>query len=679
MLKIKRLYTFLLQTFLPVLAMTFGICLFIVLMQFLWKYVEDLVGKGLEILVLAELFFYASLSLIPMALPLAILLAALMTFGNMGERLELLAIKASGVSLLKMMKPLIFLMIGISIGAFFFQNEAMPRINVKFRTLFLSIRQKSPELDIPEGSFYSRIENYSIYVKKKNPETKILHDVMIYDTSKGFDDMMVFVCDSAKLQVSEDKDFLFLSLFDGQRFSNFRQSDIGNNRDEKFVPYTREIFKLKDMIIPFDANFKLMDESTFEGTQISKNITELNQGIDSLNIALDSLNQKDRQIMHYNYLSYKVNDEINEQYEKNRADALTNSEEQTNEISNIGKINFDSLFSTFTYEEKSRFLTSAASQAENNTNSYLFQSIGKEDLQNKLRYYQIEWHRKFTLSFACIIFFFIGVPLGAIIRKGGLGMPVIVSVALFIIYYIFDNVGLKFAGKGVLPVWQGMWLSSFVLFPLGAFLTYKAMNDSALFNVDAYGKFFRKILRIGKRVEIDFSANVNKIPNLSDLSVDPVMISQLQNLPNEKLTEVLQDETYRHNEDMQTAVLSILKERGDPLIDIRIVQKNYKLANKLSKLIMKSALFATLLFIVTLVILLLYLKLLTNILWWLLLFSIIGYVGFYIRTLILYSDFDKSLLIKPNSKKIIILILGFGFFIGLCPYLFKKIRKELNK
>lgn len=298
MLRIKRLYTFILQTFFPVFMMTFGICLFIVLMQFLWKFVEDLVGKGLDNVVLAELFMYAILNLIPLALPLSLLLASLMAFGNLGERLELLAIKAAGVSLLKTMKPLIIFISCVAVGAFFFQNEAMPRIQVKLRSLMISIRQKSPELDIPEGSFYSGITNYSLYVKKKDKETRMLKDVMIYDTSEGFDNMSVFVCDSALMSISSNKDFLLLNLYSGQRFANFSQSGLNETRqNNQFVPYSRENFKEKKIVIPFNSGFDRMDESNLEGTQISKNIFQLGSSIDSLSSRLDSVNVHDRKVI----------------------------------------------------------------------------------------------------------------------------------------------------------------------------------------------------------------------------------------------------------------------------------------------------------------------------------------------------------------------------------------------
>lgn len=448
-------------------------------MQFLWKYVEDLVGKGLETHVLAELFSYAALSLVPMALPLAILLASLMTFGTLGERFELTAIKAAGISLLKAMRPLIILIAAICIGAFYFQNDVIPRVNVKFRTLMISIKQKSPELQIPENTFSSDIDNYNLFVKEKDKETGMLRDVMIYDVSKGFDNMAVIVCDSAKMKMASNKDYLTLTLFHGQQFSNLKQSGFRDNMpaSSEFVPYTREIFKEKKVVIPFDANFNRMDESAMEGTQLAKNVTQLKSSIDSLSKIVDSLNVTDRKIMvKYAYVSSRNN---------TGQDSVKSIHKQT-----VLPISFDSILASLSIQDKQRVYTDAFSLADNSKNDLLFRSFAKIDLQKKIRGHNVELQKKFTLSFACLVFFFIGAPLGAIIRKGGLGMPVVISVILFIIYYIIDNVGYKMARDGVWPVWQGVWLSSFILFPLGGFITYKAINDSALFNADAYRNYY---------------------------------------------------------------------------------------------------------------------------------------------------------------------------------------------
>lgn len=568
MLKIKRLYTFVIQTFLPVFAMTFVICLFIVLMQFLWRYVEDLVGKGLDISVLAELFLYAAFQLIPMALPLSLLLASLMAFGNLGERLELLSIKASGVSLLKAMKPLIILVAFISIVAFFFQNEAMPRIQVKLRALLWSIKQKSPELDIPEGSFYSDIPNYNLYVKKKNRETKMLHEVMIYDTSKGFDNMAVIVCDSALMRGSEDKTFLLLNLYHGQQFANFRQADVNSTssrNNNQFAPYSRENFKEKEVIIPFNTGFDRMDESNLEGTQISKNIVQLSHSIDSMSARLDSVNIRDRKIIgQHTYFSYRNTEAYQNRLKE--ADSLkVEKPKALQKKEQPAKIDFDSLLNSYSRDEMAQHLMSAASEAENSRYNML-ESTQKAGLQKNIRFHEVERHRKFTLSFACLIFFFIGAPLGAIIRKGGLGMPVVVSVALFIVYYIIDNIGYKMARDGVWEAWQGMWLSSFALFPLGVFLTYKAMNDSALFNPEAYGKFIRKIFFIKTPPKIsDERRNiiVKKIPDVSELDLQPEILNGLRAMDTDKLRDLIQNyKKYNYEKDMQLAALSILKERG---------------------------------------------------------------------------------------------------------------------
>ena len=472
--------------------MTFVICLFLVLMQFLWKHVEDMVGKGLDLKILAEMFLYASLNLIPLALPLSILLASIMVFGNLGERLELLAIKSAGVPLLKTMKPLIFLIIFISIGAFFFQNYAMPKIQVKFYSLLISIRQKSPELDIPEGVFYKDIDNYNIFVDRKNRKTGMLYDVMIYDVSKGFNSMAVIVCDSASMELSQDKLSLIFSMYHGQQFQNFQSDNIGSTKKSKdFVPYSREDFKTKQMFIPFDANFNRLEDSDLEentaSSYVSKNSTELKFSIDSMSHEMDSMNLLDRkQMKTYSYLSFRNS------YESDKDSIAIKAQ-------TIETVLLDTIFHNQTLEVKSSIMRNASVKAENNANEYLFKSMKKVSTQRSINKFWAEWHKKFTLSFACFIFFFIGAPLGSIIRKGGLGMPIVVSVILFIIYYILDNVGYKMTRDGVWIHWIGMWFSSFVLFPLGIFLTYKAMNDSVILNADAYLVFIKKIFFIREK------------------------------------------------------------------------------------------------------------------------------------------------------------------------------------
>ena len=509
--RLKRLYSFILQSFLPMFSMTFVICLFLVLMQFLWKHIDDMVGKGLDLRVLAEMFLYASLNLIPMALPLSVLLASIMVFGNLGERFELLAIKSAGVPLLKTMKPLIVLIVFISIGAFFFQNYAMPKIQVKFFSLLISIRQKSPELDIPEGVFYKEIENYNIFVERKNRKTGMLYDVMIYDVSKGFNSMAVIVCDSASMKLSDDKLSLAFTMYKGQQFQNFQSENIGSASSSKdFVPYSREDFKKKQMLIQVDANFNRMEDSALEegpgSSYVSKNSAELKFSIDSMNHKMDSMNILDRvQMKKYSHLSFRNS------YEQN-LDSFTLLA-QSVEIAPI-----DTILKNKTLEEKSSILRSAMTKTENNNNEFLFRSISKVTTQKIINRHWVEWHRKFTLSFACFIFFFIGAPLGSIIRKGGLGMPIVVSVVLFIIYYILDNVGFKMTRDGVWIHWVGMWFSSFVLFPLGVFLTYKAMNDSVILNADAYVGFLKKMFFIRENRHFQMKEVIISPPAYGEIS-----------------------------------------------------------------------------------------------------------------------------------------------------------------
>ena len=498
-----------LQTFLPLFIMTFGICLFIVLMQFLWRYIDDMVGKGLGIPVLGEMFFYAALFLLPMALPLAILLASLMTFGNLGERLELLAMKSAGVSLIHIMRPLIITIGIISIGAFFFQNNAMPVVQVKLYSLLYSMRQKSPELDIPEGVFYGEITGYNVYVKEKNNQTGLLKDVMIYDYSKGFNNARVILADSGRLKTSADKLFLVLSLFNGESFENLSEGQTGSNNRKTAVPYRRETFSTKDIQIDFDANFTRTDESFMQNQYMGKQLKDLQTSIDSMTVRLDSIkaiNSKNVYDMSYKKTFSKPKRELSQQAETGTGNTATaNDADSLTKISHepVKIINFDSLYKAEAPSGQAALLVRAKSNIESVKADYYFKAATLGDEAYKVRRHLTEWHKKFTLSFACMVFFFIGAPLGAIIRKGGLGMPVVISVILFIFYYIIDNIGFKMARDGIWEAWEGMWLSSAILAPLGIFLTYKAVNDSVILNADTYLNAIKNFIgkRAGRKVE----------------------------------------------------------------------------------------------------------------------------------------------------------------------------------
>ena len=464
--------------------MTFGICLFIVLMQFLWKYVDDMVGKGIGIGVLAEMFFYAALSFVPMALPLAILLASLMTFGNLGEQLELLAMKSAGISLPRIMQPFIVLLAFVAVGAFFFQNNIIPLSQVKMYTLLSSVRDKSPELEIPESTFYSQISGFNVYVKKKDHDG-LLHHLMIYDYSDGFNNAQVIVADSGRLKVSTDKQFLVLYLFDGRMFKNLR--DQGEATEGGAVPYQKESFKSREILIRFDSEFHRADESAMQDRYVGKNLSNLRTSIDSMTVRLDSVKESNARDIYARSYRRELHPPV---------DADTTSAPLTAAIAPT-PTSFDSLLATLSPERRIGLLQSARNSIEMFKIDNEFQADILAGDSKEMRRHHTEMHKKFTLSFACLIFFFIGAPLGAIIRKGGLGMPVVISVFLFIFYYVIDNIGFKMASNGMWQPWQGMWLSSAVLLPLGIFLTYKASNDSAILNADTYTEALKRI--IGKR------------------------------------------------------------------------------------------------------------------------------------------------------------------------------------
>ena len=478
---------FMLQSFLPLFVMTFLICLFIVLMQFLWRFIDDLVGKGLGIEVIAELFFYAALTMIPMALPLAILLASLMTFGNLGEQFELTAMKAAGVSLLRSMMPLTVLMVFIAVGAFFFQNDVLPVAQTKMWTLLYSMRQKSPELEIPEGVFYDQIPGYNFFVAEKNQETGMLYEMMIYDITKGFENSSIILADSGRLAITPDKTHLYLKLWNGESFENLK--DAAANM--KNVPYRRESFDVKEIMMRFDANFNRMDEQGMRNQYVGKNYTELRATIDSVSRTIDTLSREYGTSLR-NERFFSLSRTVSVPTDSGRRDVVRR------DVMMTAPLNTDSIFRGANSETTRANLEQALNKARRMKQEYEYRSYTLQDDWKTVRKHGIELQKKFTLSFACIIFFFIGAPLGAIIRKGGLGMPLVISVFLFIFYYIIDNTGYKFARDGKWEVWQGMWLSAAVLLPLGIFLTYKAVNDSAVFNADAYANLFRKFFGISE-------------------------------------------------------------------------------------------------------------------------------------------------------------------------------------
>ena len=480
---IKKIDIFVFKAYSLLFVGTFFICLFIFMMQFMWRYVDELIGKGLTLDVLAHFFYYAGLTLIPMSLPLAILLASLITFGNLGERFELLSMKAAGIPLIRILQPIIIFNILLCIGSFYFQNVTGPEAQKKFYTLIYSMKQKSPELEIPEGIFYSEIPGYNIFVEKKGKENGMLYGVMIYSTTDGYEDAQIVLADSAELKTTADEKHLMLTMYAGERFRNMQAQ--GNMMARANVPYMRETFIQETDLIPFDNNFNMMDANVCSGSAKPKILREIQTGLDSLAHKSDSIGRS-----LFAYLQ-------NTTYRRKVNIASQDSAKIARQT-----LNFDTLYSQLTVSQQQSILRNAMQKSTVATNEYEFRGLISKDIDQSTRTHWVEWHKKFTLSLACLFFFFIGAPLGAIIRKGGLGVPVVISVTIFIFYYIINVSGEKMAKSGEWVPWFGEWLSSMVLCPIGIFLTYKANKDSAVFNIEAYINVIRKILglRISRHI-----------------------------------------------------------------------------------------------------------------------------------------------------------------------------------
>ena len=561
MLRIKKLDIFILKSFCLLFVGTFFICLFIFMMQFLWRYVDEMVGKGLEISVLAQFFFYSALTLVPVSLPLAILLAALITFGNFGERFELLAMKAAGISLIKIMRPLIVFISLICCVSFYFQNVVGPKAQTKLWTLLLSMKQKSPELDIPEGVFYDEIEGYNLYVKHKDRKTGMLYDVLIYNFEKGFENAQIIKADSGRLEMTADKQHLYLHLFSGEQFENLKSQSM----NQKNVPYQREAFREKHAIIEFDSDFNMADEGFMSGQSSSKDMATLEADIDSMKVLNDSVGR-----------AY-YNEAMEATYRP--VPHLTKSDTTKIEKAVLSSFNVDSLFDAATLMEKQKIISSAVSRAESAASDWSFKGFNIQQTESSLRRHMTAWHEKFTLSLACLIFFFIGAPLGGIIRKGGLGMPVVVSVLIFIIYYIINNTGYKMARDGKWIVWMGMWTSTAILAPLGVFLTYKSNNDSVVLNADAYINWFKKIVGIRSvrhmfRKEViihdpDYDRIPGDLQQLSDDCRDYVARNDLKHAPNYFrlwMNDKVDEEVEKINERMEALIDEMSNTRAMSLL-----------------------------------------------------------------------------------------------------------------
>lgn len=565
-----------LQRFLPLIAMTFGICLFIVLMVFVFQYIDEMVGKGISIKVIGELLFYAALSMVPKALPLAVLLASLMTFGNLGEKFELTALKAAGISLFKIMKPLIVLMVFIAVGAFYFQNNVLPIAQTKMWTLLFSMRQKSPEVEIPERAFYGQIPGINLFVQKKNPDTGMLYDMIIYDVSKGLDNSRVILADSGKLNFTEDKTHLFMHLYRGEMFENIRDNALGSS-SEKYLPFRRESFTDKQIYLMFDVNFNRIDESAMRRQYIGKNISELKVSIDSIGAIVDSIGEtygndlKTRRYVDVDAYRTTYTD-------SGRVDV------RIPPVTMTEPLDIDSIFSSPSPAMRKTYINQALSMAKQRRDENQFRSTILSDQSKLMRRHGIEMYQKFTLSFACLIFFFIGAPLGAIIKKGGIGTPLVVSVFLFIFYYIVDNTGFKMAREGRMDVWMGTWLSSAVLLPLGIFFTYKAVGDSAVFNIDAYKALLLRLLgKHGKRSLEPKEVILQEVVQSEALSMLSRFTDEAEKIESTKRTvldKLLRHQSLRDLEVQLNNLIDYLSNSRDKMVVALLNEYPFKLNHK---------------------------------------------------------------------------------------------------
>lgn len=535
MLGIKKLDLYILKKFLPLFFGAFFICLFVFMMQFTWRYIDELIGKGLSLDILGQFFWYMGITLIPMSLPLAILLASLITFGNMGEQLELLSMKAAGVPLVRIMRPILMLVIVFTGMSFYFQNKTAPDAQISLRTLLFSMKQAQPAVEIPEGVFYNEIPNLNLYVQRKNAETGMLYQTIIYKTDQGFDRAQIVLADSGRLEMTADKLHLRLDLWNGEQFENLQSQGMSMMQSAN-VPFDRETFAYKRFLIDFDSNFAMMDKNMLRDMPQAKSMWEIEASVDSMNAELDSIGK-----IYYRDVSQRW------------FDKRIMSKKIAATLRAAKPLPFDSILAR-TSPSDVRTARQMALNTVRSVNSELeWKSLAAQTGDNQIRRHWVEWHQKMTLSLACLLFFFIGAPLGAIIRKGGLGLPAVISVLIFIFYYIINTSGMKMARDGSWNMVYGMWISSVVLLPFGVFLTYKANKDSVVFNAEMYLNFFRALLGLRtsrhlNRKEViihdpDYARMSEQLDALRDDCREYARVSRLKSAPS------YVDVFFRHNTD----------------------------------------------------------------------------------------------------------------------------------
>ncbi|MCX7649214.1 MAG: LptF/LptG family permease [Flavobacteriales bacterium] len=473
---LKRLDLHTLRRFLGPFFLTFIIALVVLLMQFIWKYIDDLAGKGLALPVIGELLLYTSATLVPLALPLAVLLSSIMTFGSLAEHLELVAAKAAGISLLRMMRPVMLMAVGLSLVAFFFSDRLMPLANLKMRALIMDIQDQKPAMDIKPGIFYQDLEKVTIRAGRVAPDKKWLYDVLIYDHSdpQSGNTRVTLAC-SASVVVTPDKRYLIITLLDGH---SYLEEKFFQNRDPA-LPHLTTRFKKQEIRVDI-SEFQLQrqSESLYRGHYTMLGLGALSSEIRQLKAEDEARTEQ--------VLSFLHKPQTRPPLPPSHPQPWQAAPPPPNPLLDPAALKTAPWFEKLSSE--------ARAYLEIQSGLWLMQSKARmADQRNEFRFrrenlarYQVEWHRKFTLSAACLLMFFIGAPLGAIIRKGGLGLPLVASVLIFILYYILSTLGEKAVKQLTLSDWAGMWLSSAILLPLGLWLMLKANYDSRIFQIETY-------------------------------------------------------------------------------------------------------------------------------------------------------------------------------------------------
>lgn len=483
----KTVYRFVLKAYVGPMVLTFFIVMFILLMHYLWMHIDELVGKGLGPGVIVELVLYASATLIPMGLPLATLLASIMTMGNLGENNELLALKAAGISLPRIMKPLIILMTVVCTGSFFVINNLTPYSFQKMFSLLSDISKQKQEMKFQDGIFFNGIPDMSIRIGHQDQKTNKLNDILIYDNST-YSKMQTIVADSGYIHISDDKKYLVVLLYSGQIYEENRNYEWYTKNE-----LSHHLFDEQKLLIPLSGfAFERSNQEEFASRSETKNMHQLSLTIDSLSHAQDSMvtNFGNRLVKSHMFRNL----------------AYTNLDS----LPPLRETSVMRMVDTMSVEARNSVFTQAASWAEEARSYADYESEYMSYTSQLLYRAQADFQRKIALPFSIMIFFLIGAPLGAIIRKGGLGMPIVVSVLFFVVYYIITITGEKFVKDGAWSPFWGIWISSFILFPIAIFLTYKSTNDSAIFNPDAYKKRLQPIVALYGRVREHFKKNENQ-------------------------------------------------------------------------------------------------------------------------------------------------------------------------